>query len=319
MRAMKPIEWGMLVILSAIWGGSFFLIEIALRDFHPFTVVFFRVSTAAVVLLCAMYLLGQRLPVTLGGWWPYLVLGALNNAIPFSLIVWGQTRIDSGSAAIFNATTPIFAGILAHFFTTDEKLRPRKLAGMIVGFLGVYLMLSPELKDGLSWRGFGQVAVLGAALMYALGGIFAKRFAGVKPLTIATGMLVSASLLMLVPALAVDWPWPSRPSPEAVGAVATLAVLGTAAAYVIFFRILSTAGAVNVLLVTFLVPIGAIILGVVILKEVVRWQELAGMGLIFLGLISIDGRVLAYLGGKIARGKMADSRIPARDTETPES
>jgi drug/metabolite transporter (DMT)-like permease len=307
MRTMKPAELGMLIGLSAIWGASFFLIEIALRDFHPFTVVFFRVTTAAFVLVCAMYLFGQRLPATFGGWWPFLVLGALNNAIPFSLIVWGQTRIDSGSAAIFNATTPIFAGILAHFFTKDEKLIGRKLIGMLVGFLGVYLMLRPELKDGLSWRGFGQVAVLGAALMYAVGGIFSKRFTGVKPLTIAAGMLVSASVLMLPLALAVDWPWPARPSAGSVGAVAVLAVVGTAAAYVLFFRILTAVGAVNVLLVTFLVPIGAIMLGVVILKEAIRWEELAGMGLIFLGLIGIDGRVFAYLGRKIAPGKR---RIP---------
>lgn len=293
----------MLILLSAIWGGSFFFIEIALRDFHPFTIVFFRVATAATVLVCAARLLRERLPRTFGEWWPYLVLGALNNAIPFSLIVWGQTRIDSGSASIFNATTPIFAGVLAHFFTTDERLRPGKLAGMIVGFLGVYLMLRPEITGGLSWRGFGQVAVLGAALMYALGGIFAKRFTGAAPLTIATGMLVSASLLMLPLALAVDWPWPSHPSLTAVGAVAALAVLGTAAAYVLFFRILKTAGAVNVLLVTFLVPIGAVALGVVILKEVVRWEELAGMGLIFLGLIAIDGRVFVYLRRKRASGR----------------
>lgn len=298
MRSMKRAEWGMLLLLSTIWGGSFFLIEIALRDFHPFTVVFFRVATAAVVLVCALYLFGQRLPSTLGGWWPYLVLGALNNAIPFSLISWGQTRIDSGSAAIFNATTPIFAGILAHFFTADEKLVPRKLVGMLVGFSGVYLMLSPELKDGLSWRGFGQIAVLGAALMYALGGIFSKRFKGVTPLAVATGMLVSASIFMLPLALAVDWPWPRHPSASALGALATLALLGTALAYVFFFRILATAGAVNVLLVTFLVPVGAIVLGVVVLREVIRWQELAGMGLIFLGLVSIDGRVPAYLAGK---------------------
>ncbi|MBN2223337.1 MAG: DMT family transporter [Deltaproteobacteria bacterium] len=313
---MKPVEWGMLIILSVIWGGSFFLIEIALRDFHPFTVVFFRVGTAAVVLVCAMYLFGQRLPTTLGGWWPYLVLGALNNAVPFSLIVWGQTRIDSGSAAIFNATTPIFAGILAHFFTDDEKLIPRKIVGMLVGFLGVYMMLRPELNGGLSWRGFGQIAVLGAALMYALGGIFAKRFKGVPPLTVATGMLVCATILMLPPSLAVDWPWPSHPSLEAVGAVATLAVLGTAAAYVLFFRILATAGAVNVLLVTFLVPIGAIVLGVVILREVIRWEELAGMGLIFLGLVGIDGRVFAYLRKKATPEKTQGDK-PIRPGEDP--
>jgi drug/metabolite transporter (DMT)-like permease len=305
---MKPIEWGMLVILSAIWGGSFFLIEIALRGFHPFTVVFLRVTVAAVALVCVVYASGIRLPSSPGTWVRYLILGSLNNAIPFSLIVWGQTRIESGSAAIFNATTPIFAGILAHFLTKDEKLTINKLIGMIVGFLGVYLMLSPELKDGLSWRGFGQVAVLGAALMYALAGIFAKRFKEESPLSTATGMLICSSILMLPLALIVDSPWLARPPLEAVGAVAALAVVGTALAYVLFFRVLAAAGATNVLLVTFLVPIGAIILGVVILKEVVRWQELAGMGLIFLGLIGIDGRVFSYFRTKIASDRAAGSK-----------
>jgi drug/metabolite transporter (DMT)-like permease len=225
-------------------------------------------------------------------------LGALNNAIPFSLIVWGQTRIESGSAAIFNATTPIFAGVLAHFFTKDEKLSTNKIIGMLVGFLGVYLMMKPELRDGLSWRGLGQIAVLGAALMYALAGIFAKRFKEESPLSTATGMLICSSILMLPLALIVDSPWLARPPLEAVGAVAALAVVGTALAYVLFFRVLAAAGATNVLLVTFLVPIGAVLLGATVLKETVRWEELAGMGLIFLGLVSIDGRVFAQIRRK---------------------
>ncbi len=312
MGTMRPIEWAILGLLSVVWGCSFFLIEIALRGFHPFTVVFLRVTVAAMALLCVGYLSGLRLSSNPGTWVRYLILGALNNAIPFSLIVWGQTRIESGSAAIFNATTPIFAGVLAHFFTKDEKLTTNKLIGMIIGFLGVYLMLKPELINGISWRGFGEVAVLGAALMYALAGIFAKRFKEESPLSTATGMLICSSVLMLPLALIVDSPWLARPSLEAVGAVAALALVGTALAYVLFFRVLAAAGATNVLLVTFLVPIGAVLLGVTILKETIRWEELAGMGMIFLGLISIDGRLPAYLGRKIASGKTGRPQSPTR-------
>ncbi len=315
MRSMKPIEWGMLGLLSIFWGCSFFFIEIALRGFHPFTVVVLRVTIAAIVLVCVVYLSGQRLPSTFGWWWPYLILGAVNNAIPFSLISWGQTRIDSGSAAIFNATTPIFAGILAHFLTSDEKLAARKLVGMLVGFLGVYLMMKPELRDGLSWRGLGQAAVLGAALMYALGGIFAKRFRGDPPLVTATAMLICASIIMLPLAVAVDSPWLARPPLQAVGAVVALAVVGTATAYVLFFRILSTAGATNVLLVTFLVPIGALILGVGVLGESIHPGEYAGMALIFLGLISIDGRVFRYFRRKEAPRKTAGAAGAGRDDD----
>lgn len=315
MTSMRPVEWAMLGLLSLVWGCSFFLIEIALRGFGPFTVVFLRVTVAASVLLCVMRFSGLRFDSGLKGWGWYLVLGLLNNAVPFSLITWGQTRIESGSAAIFNATTPIFAGVLAHFFTTDERLTTNKVIGMILGFLGVYLMMKPELDGGLSWRGFGQVAVLGAALMYAVSGIFAKRFSRDPPVVTAAGMLIGASIIMLPLAFVIDSPWQARPSLETISAVAALAVVGTAAAYVLFFRVLAAAGATNVLLVTFLVPIGAILLGVTILKETIRWEELAGMGLIFLGLISIDGRVFVYIRGKSAplkenngRGASADPR-----------
>jgi drug/metabolite transporter (DMT)-like permease len=310
MPSMRPIEWILLGLLSIIWGCSFFFIAVALRGFHPFTLVFIRVAVAAPVLLIVVRMSGVRFRSGLKVWIGYLILGALNNAIPFSLIAWGETRISSGSAAIFNATTPIFAGIIAHFFTTDEKLSVRNLIGMLVGFLGVYLMMSPELTGGLSWRGFGQAAVLGAALMYAIAGIYAKRFKADPPLVTAAGMLVASSLLMFPLALAIDSPWLARPPLAAVGAVVALAVVGTALAYVLFFRVLAAAGAVNVLLVTFLVPIGAVILGATILKEVIRWEELAGMGLIFLGLIAIDGRIFAVLHRRVApRGKGVSSPV----------
>jgi drug/metabolite transporter (DMT)-like permease len=295
MTSMRPVEWALLVLLSAIWGCSFFFIAVALRGFHPFTLVFVRVALAAPVLLIVARMSGVWFRSGLKVWIGYLILGALNNAIPFSLIAWGETRIDSGSAAIFNATTPIFVGILAHFLTHDERLTPNKLIGMIVGFSGVYLMMSPELIGGLSWRGFGQVAVLGASFMYATAGIFAKRFSGDPPILTAAGMLVGASVLMLPFAVILDAPWLARPPLMAVAAIAALAVVGTAAAYVVFFRILSVAGATNVLLVTFLVPIGALVLGVAVLHETIRWEEVAGMGLIFLGLIAIDGRAFAYV------------------------
>ncbi len=295
MTSMRPVEWALLALLSAIWGCSFFFIAVALRGFHPFTLVFVRVALAALVLLIVVRMSGLRFRSGLKAWVGYLILGALNNAIPFCLIAWGETRIDSGSAAIFNATTPIFTGILAHFFTSDEKLTSNKIIGMAVGFSGVYLMMSPELAGGLSWRGFGQVAVLGASLMYATSGIYAKRFSGDPPLLTATGMLIGASILMLPPALIIDVPWRIHPPLEAVAAILALGIVGTAAAYVVFFRILAVAGATNVLLVTFLVPIGALVLGVAVLHEIIRWEEVAGMGLIFLGLVGIDGRVFAYI------------------------
>lgn len=282
----------MLLLLSVFWGGSFFFVEVALRGFPPLAVVFLRVVLAAVILTAVVYLGGRRLPSAPRLWGAYFVMGALNNAIPFSLIVWGQTRVDSGIASILNATTPIFTVLLAHLMTSDERLTIRKMLGVCIGFLGVYIMLRPELKDGFSWRGLGQVAVLGAAVSYSLAGIFGKRFKNTAPVVNSAGMLLSSSVIMLPLVLMTGALDSSEPSAAAVAAVVGLATVSTALAYLLYFRILAAAGATNVLLVTFLIPVSALLLGIGVLGEVIHLLEYAGMGCIFLGLLVIDGRVL---------------------------
>ena len=297
MSSMKPTEWGMLIVLSIFWGGSFFFVEIALRDFQPFTLVFLRVSLAALIIVCVVYISGHRLPASSGLWGSFLVMGALNNAIPFSLIGWGQTRIDSGVASILNATTPIFAVLLAHTLTSDERLTPGRFLGVLIGFSGVYLMMKPELKDGFSWRGLGQVAVLGAAVSYSFAGIYGKRLKKTSPLVNSAGMLICSSLLMFPIAMLSDSPLSLRPSLEAAAAVVGLATISTVIAYLLYFRILTAAGATNVLLVTFLIPISALLLGVGVLGEVMNPLEYLGMGCIFLGLIILDGRARKWISG----------------------
>jgi drug/metabolite transporter (DMT)-like permease len=292
MNSMKPSEWGMLMLLSAFWGGSFFFVEIALRDFQPFTIVSLRVTLAALTLVCAVHLLGLRMPFSLRTWGAYFVMGALNNAIPFSLIVWGQTRIDSGTASILNATTPIFAALMAHILTSDERLATRKFLGVLIGFFGVYIMMKPALQESFNWRGLGQIAILGAAFSYSLAGIFGKRFKDASPVVNSAGMLIGSSMMMLPLAIIVDSPWSLRPSLEATAAVFGIAVISTAMAYLLYFRILATAGATNVLLVTFLIPISALLLGVWVLGEKIELLEYIGMDCIFMGLIAIDGRAL---------------------------
>jgi drug/metabolite transporter (DMT)-like permease len=303
---MKPAEWGMLILLSIFWGGSFFFIEIALRDFQPFTVVFFRVTLAALILTGVVYLSGQRMPDSLRLWGAFLIMGAINNAIPFSLIVWGQTRIDSGVASILNATTPIFTVLLAHVFTSDERLTRIKFLGVLIGFFGVYMMMKPELKTGFSWRGVGQLAALGAALSYGFAGIFGKRFKKTSPVATSAGMLICSSLMMFPLALIIDSPWPLRPSLESAAAVFGMATISTAMAYLLYFRILAAAGATNVLLVTFLIPISALLLGVGVLGEVINVLKYIGMGCIFLGLIVIDGRILTWITNCFGNRKDAD-------------
>jgi len=299
---MKPAEWAMLVLLSIFWGGAFFFTEIALGGFQPFALVFLRVSLAAIILLGVVYARGLRMPNRPATWGAYFVMGALNNAIPFCLIVWGQTRIDSGVASILNATTPIFTVLLAHFLTSDEQLSAPKLCGVIIGFFGVYLMMSPELKHGFSLRGLGLVAVIGAAISYSCAGIFGKRFKQESPMVTSTGMLICSTIMMAPLAIFSGALGASVPSIQEVAAVIGIASVSTAMAYLLYFRILASAGATNVLLVTFLIPVSALLLGIGVLGEVIHTLEFAGMGCIFLGLIVIDGRVLKWLTKHFSSG-----------------
>ena len=295
---MGPAEWLLLVILSVLWGGSFFFAEVALAGLPPFTVVLGRVGIAALALISLVHVNGRRLPRSPRPWGAFLIMGALNNLIPFSLIVWGQTQIASGLAAILNATTPLFTVVLAHHLTRDERLTPGRLAGVVLGFAGVAAMIGPSALAGLGAAVVAQLACLAAALSYACAGIFGRRFRGTPPLITAVGQ-ISASTLMILPlALLVDHPW-TLPLPGATtwAALVGLALLSTALAYVIYFRILAVAGATNLLLVTFLIPVSALVLGIAILGERLALGQLAGMALIGLGLAALDGRPLALLRG----------------------
>ncbi|HAK47051.1 MAG TPA: EamA family transporter [Spirochaeta sp.] len=292
---MSAAEWIMLIALSILWGGSFFFTEVALKSFHPFTIVFLRVFIAAVIMNIIVPASGIRMPSTGKIWAGFLILGLLNNAVPFSLIVWGQTSITGGMASILNATTPFFTVIAAHFFTSDEKLSLKKIIGVIIGFSGVIVLIGfGTLENGVNELK-GQLAILGASCSYAFAGIFARRFKtwGLKPMQITTGQLSCSSLLMLPIVLLIDKPWTLAP-PQISGilAVAGAAVLSTCLAYLIYFRVLSSAGATNVLLVTFIIPVSAIILGILFLNEQIHARHFIGMAVIGLGMIAIDGRLL---------------------------
>jgi drug/metabolite transporter (DMT)-like permease len=302
-----------LVTLSILWGGSFFFAEVALEALPPLSVVFARVAIGALALLVLVHAAGLRLPREIRLWRAFFVMGALNNLIPFSLIVWGQTAITGGLAAILNATTPLFTVVLAHILTRDERLTLAKLAGVAVGFLGVAVMIGPQVLGGLATGGLdigglgiailAHLAVLGAALSYAFAGIYGRRFRDTPPLITATGQVTASTILLCPLALMVDQPWTlALPDPEItwaiVGALLGLGLLSTAAAYVIYFRILASAGATNLLLVTFLIPVSAILLGVMVLSEQLTAAQLAGMGLIALALAAINGRVPRWFGGE---------------------
>jgi len=290
--------WFMLVVLSVLWGGSFFFIGVAVQGLPPLTIAALRVSLAAITLLVILYFSGVLLPRDQGVWRSFLVMGVLNNVIPFCLIIWGQTRIASGLASILNATTPLFAVVAAHLLTTDEKITPQKVAGLLIGFGGVIVIFGQDALQGVGHSTFGQLAVLGAAVSYSLAGIYGRRFArlGVRPVVTATGQVTASSLLLIPAALVLERPLDLPiPGLEVWLAVVSLAVVSTAFAYILYFRILAIAGATNVLLVTLLIPLSAIVLGALFLGEQLAARQLVGMVLIGLGLLAIDGRIFIYV------------------------
>ena len=263
-----------------------------MQEVTPLTIVWCRVALAALVLLVAVRLKGEKMPTKPGIWGAFFAMGALNNLIPFSLIVWGQTHIASGLASILNATTPIFSVILAHFLTRDERLSGHRVSGILVGWLGVAVLIGVDSLQGFGAAVAGQLAVMGAALSYACAAIYGRRFKSLSALVVATGMLCGAAVMMTPLALVIEQPWHLSPGGMTLAALLALAVFSTALAYLIYFRVLATAGATNILLVTFLIPVSAILLGYMVLGERLGWNAFAGMGLVFCGLLAIDGRLL---------------------------
>ena len=290
--------WISLLSLSALWGGSFFFAKVALGELPPLSVVFGRVALAAIALNLVLALTSSSLFPRKVPWRSFFAMGLLNNLVPFALIFWGQTQIASGLASILNATTPLFTLVVAHFLTQDERIDAVKLGALVIGIGGVaVLMGSDVLTGGLDiW---GQLACLGGALSYAFAGVYGRRFKtmGVAPLDAAAGQVTASTILILPIMLIVDQPWtlPAFPSATVWASLAGLALLSTALAYVLYFRILAAAGATNLLLVTFLIPVTAILLGVAVLGEHLLLRHLAGMALIGLSLAALDGRLLSFL------------------------
>ena len=295
---MNGRDWAILGTLAVIWGGAFFFIGVAVKHVPPLTYVWLRLTIAAAAMWGYLYFKGEKLGLPRQVWGSILLLALLNNALPFTLFGWGQTHIASGLASILNATTPIWGVVVAHFLTRDERMTPRKIAGVLLGFGGVALMIGPSLLSSLGTSGLAQLACVSASLSYALAAVWARRFKklGVSPLSVTTGQLTAGALIMLPMSLLVDHPWTHAfPPLSAWGAITALALFCTAFGYVLYFRLIETSGATNALLVTLLVPPVAIVLGALFLSETLAPQDFIGLGLIALGLAAIDGRVLSLL------------------------
>jgi drug/metabolite transporter (DMT)-like permease len=296
--SMGMREWLMLITLSLLWGGSFFFVGVAVVELPPLTIVTLRVGLAAITLWIIVLFMGLSLPKSPNVWVAFLIMGLLNNVIPFSLIVWGQTHIASGLASVLNATTPLFGVIVVGLLLVDERATAMKLVGVAVGFLGVVMMIGiPSLDSVKQGTILAQIAILGAALSYAFASVFGRRFKamGLKPIIIAAGQVTGSTALLAPVAFYVDGPLallgPGSPSIMVWASILTLAVFSTALAYILYFKILASSGATNILLVTLLVPVSAIFLGLLFLNETLQWVNLAGMALIAIGLSAIDGRL----------------------------
>lgn len=289
--------WGDLALLALLWGAIFLFIALALREMTPLWLVFFRVAPAAAALWLVARLRGERAPRGPAAWGAFLVMGLLNNLIPFGLITWGQQAVESGLASILNGATAVFGILVAAALLRDERLTARRLAGALLGLAGVAVIIGPEALAGFDLRSLGQIAILGAALSYAFAGVWAKtRMKGLSPLVSAAGMLTASSLLALPAALLLEGPPPAPERALTFAALAYISLAGTAGAYLLYYRVLAAAGSGNLMLVTIVMPPISVALGTLVLGERLAPGVLLGAALILLGLAIIDGRLLRLLG-----------------------
>lgn len=293
---MRARDWLLLTFLSLLWGCSFFLVAVSLRaGIPPLTLVLLRVALGAMVLVPAVYALGHRMPATPAGWLLFVVQSFLNNVLPFSLIFFGQTMAASSLAAVLNATTPLF-GLLVARFVGGEPLTANRAIGVLFGITGVAILVGPEIAGANLRTLLGMACFLAAALCYGLSALWMKRLRHVPPIVSAASQLTCSSVMMLPIAMAFDrfWMLPA-PSLPVVAAVVSLALFSTALAYIVFFRISASAGPQNVMLVTLLVPVSATALGVILLDEALTVHQVLGALVIALGLVVVDGRLVARL------------------------
>lgn len=297
---MERRDWALLVLLSGLWGGSFFFVDIALAGgMPPLMVVWLRVGLGAAVLAVALVAFGVPLPRGARVWSALAVMGLLNNAVPFTLFALAQGEIGGGLAAILNAMTPILTVLTLALFAGEREPGAGRMAGVVFGFLGVMVMMGGADATGAVWA---KIACLGAAASYALASVWGRRFRvmGVAPLSVAFGQCLCATGWLFLPLILVGDLQVGGFGAQVWLAVVGLALLSTALGYVLFFRLLATAGALNVGLVTFLIPVSAVALTVLVLDARLAPEHLAGAGLIALGLIAIDGRAGPWLWRRLS-------------------
>ena len=307
-KSISGRAWAEMLLLGLIWGGSFLSIRVALDEIGPLTAVAHRTGWAMLVLWIVVAL--RRIPVPRDPriWGAFVVMGLLNNVIPFGLMAWGQLHIASGLTSIFNAATAIFGVLAASLFFTDERMTPRRALGVGLGFAGVATAIGLDSLHSFDLQSLAQLAVLGGAVSYALAGVWArKHLGGLHPVLAAAGMLTGSSLITLPLAWSVEGPITLSLAPDTVLAIAYYAIVATAGAYLLYYRVLNMAGSGNLMIVTLLIPPVAITLGAWVRSETLGPQAYAGFALLALGLVVLDGRTWRAI---IAR--LVDRKIPPR-------
>jgi len=304
----------LLFILGSIWGTSFLFIKIVVGEVPPMTLVAGRLGLAALTMWAFLRLRGVPFPRERRLWGIFAITGLLNGALPFTLISWGEQYIPSGLAALLQSTTPIFTVILAHFLTRDDRFTAKKVLGIVLGFVGVGLLMWPELRGGLQASVWGQFAIVGSSISYAIASIFAReRLHDQPPLVSAAGQFTMGFVYILPLSLLVERPFNLSPSWTALASWATLALLGTVVAYAIYYVLLQRSNATFTTTVTYIVPINGLILGALILDEHIHTGLLISLGLILSGILLVrikgdDKRVQPNLAKVGAPGSLEPSQ-----------
>ncbi|SPH21317.1 hypothetical protein ASD8599_02069 [Ascidiaceihabitans donghaensis] len=295
-KTISGRAWAELLLLGLIWGGSFLSIRIALDEVGPLTSVAHRTLWAMLVLWAVVAVMRLPLPRNPMTWFAFLVMGLLNNALPFTLMAWGQLHIESGLTSILNASTAIFGVIAAAIFFADERITLRKAIGVGLGFLGVTMAIGFENMRNLDLRSVAQLAVIAGTICYALAGVWARKMLGDQPPQVAAaGMLTGSALIMVPVAWVMEGPMSLDLAPRTMLAIGYYAIVATAGAYLLYYRVLGMAGSGNLMLVTLLVAPVAIILGATVLDEKLGANAYAGFAFLALGMLILDGRVLRVL------------------------
>lgn len=295
-RRLDATAWSLLLFLSVLWGGSFLYVKVALAELPPITIMMLRVVFGGVALLVILRLRGIAVPRDPAMWRAFAVMAVFNAILAFAFIAWGQREISAGLAAIINSATPLWTILLAHFFTSDERIDAGRAAGIALGLAGIVLLVGPDALAGLGAAALAQIACVVATVSYAISLVWGRRIKGVDGGTVAAGQFLTAAPPALLLSAAIDRPWDlPMPGLATIAAILGLVLLSTAVAYIVYFRIMQDYGAGNASLVTMLIPPSAMLLGVVFLGESVEPRAIGGFALLAAGLAIVDGRLLRAL------------------------